>query len=150
MTATETAIKTHDELTIARAPLIPSSAIAFDLDESERRGRFIAVYRVTSSDGTRTYSAVYHARTAEWYCSCKAAAFGNVCKHLQSICYWNAYNAAFRAYVACDLDELRAYDLDFARMERGRLASYRGWEIDRDALADTLAERLNRTLGRAA
>lgn len=140
--ATEPTIRPHDELTIAPAPIIPRDAIAFDLDESERRGRFIAVYNVTPSKGGKPYQTVYHARSREWYCTCLAGKNGNLCKHIKSVAYYNAYNAAYRAYVTCTMDELREHDRDFVRIERGHLASYRGWEIDRDAMADLIAERL--------
>lgn len=140
----ERGIPTHDELTIAPAPLIPAEAIAFDRDESERRGCHIAVYRVAASDGATEYEAVYHARTRVWYCTCPAGRHGRVCKHLKGITYWNAYNAAYRAYWGCDRDELRVYERDMARRALGLLCTYRGWEIDNDALSQVVLERTRR------
>lgn len=142
MTATQTAIRPHDELTIEPEAIIPESLITYDHKESGRRGRDFSVYRVASRSEPGVLRTVTHNKyRREIYCLCPAARRGLKCAHVKSVLFLRLYDETFRLYVAATLPELQEQDRTLGHMERGTLVPIRGWRAIKSAIGDLIADK---------
>lgn len=137
-----TLIKAHDELSIEPAPIIPRERIRRDADACNRD---VAIWWVASeSQPAETYRVVYEYRHRTYHCHCTAATFGNVCKHIRSVVWLRAYDAAWRGYVGMTRRELRERETTFAAMASGRLVPTRAFRAEQSALGDYIGELMGR------
>ena len=123
---------------IAAERCIPQGSWRHDA-EASRRGRHLTVYAVRSTtDPEREYECVFHHGTDRWYCTCEAR---KVCKHLRGLIYWREFDSMLALFRQLDWQERDRRMADYAAIARGDLVPYRFWQIDRDAMQTTMAER---------
>lgn len=117
-----------------------------ELDDPGERG--CQKWRHRSISGKHapcTLTYLRHSR--QWFCDHPAHvtyAHQKPCSHLQNLMYWRTYHLAYRHFAAMTAEELRERDLEYARIERGKLAEYRGWDVEREALGEVVRERTMR------